>query len=62
MGEERLPLYPIYQEGALDALFALVAPEQRWRLVETATIRALKSLDADRRPGPPLASATVCRL
>jgi hypothetical protein len=62
MDEERLPLYPIYQDGALDALFALVAPEQRWRLVQTATIRAIKPLDANQCPTPPLVSATVCRL
>ena len=62
MDEERLPLYPIYQEGGLDGLFALVAPEQRWRLVQTATIRAFKPLGADRRPTPALATGTVCRL
>ena len=42
MGEERLPLYPIYREGGLDALFALVSPEDRWRLVMSATIRGTK--------------------
>lgn len=40
MGEDRLPLYPVYREGGLDALFALVAPEERWDLVMSATIRA----------------------
>jgi hypothetical protein len=62
MDENRLPLYPIYQEGALDALFAPVAPEQRWRLVQSATIRACKPRDADRRPTPQLPTGTVCRL
>lgn len=62
MDEERLPLYPIYQEGGLDALFALVAPEQRWRLVQSATIRGLKPLDADQRPSPNVATGSVCRL
>lgn len=39
MGEDRLSLYPVYREGGLDALFPTVAPEQRWRLVMSATIR-----------------------
>ena len=42
MGKDRLSLYPVYQEGRLDALFALVAPEERWGLVMSATIRAEK--------------------
>lgn len=42
MGEERLSRYPVYREGGLDALFALVAPEERWRLVMSATIRGVK--------------------
>ena len=44
MGEDRLTLYPIYQEGGLDALFALVASEERWRLVMSATICAAKPI------------------
>ncbi len=42
MGEERLSRYPVYREGGLDALFSLVAPEERWRLVMSATIRGVK--------------------
>lgn len=42
MEEDRLSLYPVYQEGGLDALFALVSPEERWTLVMSATIRAQK--------------------
>ncbi len=42
MGEGRLSRYPVYREGGLDALFALVAPEERWRLVMSATIRGVK--------------------
>ena len=42
MDEGRVTRYPIYREGGLDALFDLVTPEQRWRLVESATIRAVK--------------------
>jgi hypothetical protein len=62
MDEHRLTLYPIYQEGGLDALFALVAPEQRWGLVESATISARKPLDADQRPAPQFLTGTVCSL
>ncbi len=42
MGEEHLSRYPVYREGGLDALFALVASEERWRLVMSATIRGVK--------------------
>lgn len=42
MDEERLSRYPIYQEGGLDALFALVGADERWQLVERATISAVK--------------------
>jgi hypothetical protein len=52
MGEDRLPLYPVYREGGLDALFARVAPEERWRLVESATIGAVKP--HRQRRGPPV--------
>ncbi len=54
MGEDRLTLYPIYQEGSLDALFDLVQPEDRWRIVVSATIHAAKPElrpKADRKPG-----------
>lgn len=43
MDQERLTRYPVYQEGGLDALFGLVTPEERWRLVMSATIRGVKS-------------------
>ena len=62
MDEQRLPLYPIYQDGGLNGVFALVAPERRWRLVQTATIRAIKPVDADRRRMPMLETGTVCHL
>jgi hypothetical protein len=62
MDEHRLPLYPIYQDGGLDALFALVAPEQRWQLVESATISARKPPDADQPLVPQLLIKSVCRL
>lgn len=42
MDEDRLPRYPIYREGGLDALFALVEPGQHWRLVQSTTIVAFK--------------------
>jgi hypothetical protein len=42
MDKDRLTRYPVYQEGGLDALFGLVAPEERWRLVMSATIRGVK--------------------
>ena len=42
MGEDLLPLYPVYQDGNLDTLFALVGPERRWNVVQRATIHARK--------------------
>ena len=42
MDEDRLTRYPVYIEGGLDALFDLVTPAQRWGLVESATISAVK--------------------
>ena len=42
MDKDRLTRYSVYQEGGLDALFGLVAPEERWRLVMSATIRGVK--------------------
>ena len=40
MTVKRLMRYPVYQEGLLEGLFALVAPEQRDQLVEAALITA----------------------
>jgi Ni,Fe-hydrogenase I small subunit len=40
MTVQRLMHYPVYQEGLLKSLFALVAPEQRDQLVESALICA----------------------
>lgn len=48
MDEDRLTRYPVYVEGGLDALFDLVTPAERWRLVESATIRAVKPRSAGR--------------
>ena len=42
MDEARVTQYPVYLEGGLDALLNLVAPDERWSLVESATIRAVK--------------------
>jgi hypothetical protein len=58
MSEERLTRYPVYREGGLDGIFALVTPEERWRLVESATIRAVK---AQRNNGP-RTGALVCEI
>ena len=59
MDEDRVTRYPIYQEGGLDELFDLVAPDERWRLVESATIRAVKRQGS----GPPRGTApSVCRI
>ena len=55
MDEDRLTRYPVYVEGGLDALFDLVTPAERWGLVESATIRALKPRSGGRprkRTGP----------
>ncbi len=40
MTVQRLMHYPVYQEGLLENLFALVEPPQRDHLVETALISA----------------------
>lgn len=40
MTVRRLMHYPVYQEGLLESLFALVAPEQRDQLVLSALITA----------------------
>jgi hypothetical protein len=39
---EDLKLYPLYQLGVLDRLFAAIAPEWRDRLVGCITVRAWK--------------------
>ncbi len=43
MGEDRLPLYPVYQDGSLDTLFDLVGPSRRWNVVQSATIQCYKA-------------------
>ncbi len=40
MTAQRLMHYPVYQEGLLENLFGLVAPQQRDQLVESALICA----------------------
>ena len=46
MDEDRLHLYPIYQEGGLDVLLERVAAQDRFRLVSAATISMRKPDDA----------------
>ena len=58
MDEERIAPYPVYQQGGLDLLFELVGPEERWRLVETATIRAFKPS----RGGQPEGASIGCAI
>ena len=62
MDEDRLPLYPIFQEGGLEALFALVEPAQRWELVQAATIRASKPANAAEGVVRRARTADVCQL
>lgn len=57
MTVERLMRYPVYREGALDALFALVEPAQRDALVVSALITARPgAVPEQARPG------SVCHL
>jgi hypothetical protein len=57
MTVERLRRYPVYREGALDALFALVDPAQHDMLVMSALVTARRG-----DTPPPIAHGAVCHL